>query len=429
MKVRDDCGSRGTEQEGAEELADELPRLQAKAKASSKGLWAGGDRLQTSLEVSDAKGFVGEWKGKSLNGIVEKVLTGDRMIVRLLLSPTRHIQTLLLVAGIRTPSTKRTNVTDGKEVPGEPFGEEAFEFIDEKMLQRNVVVDIVGQSNTGQLIATIKHPANGNIAPFLLEAGLARCHDHHSTMLGGEMAALRAAEKKAKEKNLGVFRGQVVKRSAGVDIESVVTRVQSADTIYVSSRSQSGAEKRVSLSSIRAPKTTDPKQSQYIADAKEFLRKKLIGKHVKVAVDGKKAASDGFEEKEVVTVTMHGGKNAALVVVEAGYASVIRHRRDDGTNLIFHNLFLFTHSVSVVSPIMCPRPYAVVFWWFVSFTNPWGWTDADYFRLLRRTREPAKFAYDRIKAKRWSFRGFVLFLVFHYLLQTAFRTRHGKSNS
>jgi len=73
---------------------------------------------------------------------------------------------------------------------------------------------------------------------------------------------------------------------------------------------------------------SDPAQSLFQADAKEFLRKKLIGKHVRVQIDGKRPAQDGYEEREMATVTI-GEKNIALLLVESGYASVIRHRQTD----------------------------------------------------------------------------------------------------
>jgi len=111
-------------------------------------------------------------------------------------------------------------------------------------------------------------------------------------------------------------------------MDATITRIQTADMVYMRG-GKSGEEKRVSLSSIRQPKPSDPQQAPFQADAKEFLRKKLIGKHVRVTVDGHKAANEGFEERDVVTVMLNN-KNVALQLVEAGYASVIRHKRDDG---------------------------------------------------------------------------------------------------
>ena len=137
------------------------------------------------------------------------------------------------------------------------------------------------------------------------------------------MTVLRQAEKHAKDNKIGLFKGHVnTKDSAAGASDATVTRVQTTDTIYL--RNKSGTEARATLSSIR-----QPKQAPFQADSKEYLRKKLIGKHVRVTLDGTKPASEGYEERDVVTVNLNN-KNVALMLVEAGYASVIRHRRDDG---------------------------------------------------------------------------------------------------
>ena len=326
VKLRDDAG-RKDESEESKRLLDLLELEEARAKAASKGLWAPeGGKIET-YDLQNHNEFLEQWKGKSLESIVERVVTGDRMIARLLLSATKHLQTLVLVAGIRTPMTKRTNTSDGKEVPAEPFGTEAQQFVETRLLQRSVKVEVLGDSPQGQLICVVRHP-NGSIAEFLLKAGLARCTDHHSTLLGGEMTVLRQAEKHAKDNKIGLFKGHVnTKESATGASDATVTRVQTTDTIYL--RNKSGTETRATLSSIRQPKPTDPKQAPFQADSKEFLRKKLIGKHVRVTLDGTKPASEGYEERDVVTVEFNN-KNVALMLVEAGYASVIRHRRDDG---------------------------------------------------------------------------------------------------
>ena len=326
VRLREDT-SRKDESETSKALFEKLELAEASAKATSKGIWAstGGD-IENAYELPDPKGFVEQYKDKPVEGIVERVLTGDRMIVRLCLSPKKHVQTMVLVAGIRAPATKRTNPSDGKEQAAELFGPEAHEFVESRLLQRTVEVNVLGLSPQSILVCSVIHP-NGSIAKFLLEAGLARCTDFHSTMLGAQMSVLRQAEKQAKDRRKGLFQGLANNVEGASETDATVTRVQTADTVYL--RDKSGNEKRVSLSSVRQPKPTDPKQAPFQAEAKEFLRKRLIGKHVRVTVDGKKAASEGFEERDVVTI-MVNNKNLALQLVEAGYASVIRHRRDDG---------------------------------------------------------------------------------------------------
>ncbi|GIK00189.1 hypothetical protein Aspvir_004209 [Aspergillus viridinutans] len=328
-RVRDEAGKRSDESEETLAYLERLRALEDHARTEGKGMWAGADkgRAETSYEVDDAKALVDEWKDKHLEAIVERVLNGDRLVLRLLLSPEEHLQTVVAVAGARAPAAKRVNA-EGKEQPGEPFGDEAYQFVEARLLQRKVQVSLLGVTPQGQLIATVLHP-NGNIAKFLLEAGLARCFDHHSTLLGAEMAAFRRAEKEAKDNRKGMFAGLVAaKGPAGgaADQDYIVGRVLNADTLIL--RNKAGEEKKISLSSVRQPKPSDPKQAPFQADAKEFVRKRLIGKHVKVTINGKKPATEGYEERDVATV-IQGNTNIALALVEAGYASVIRHRQDD----------------------------------------------------------------------------------------------------
>ncbi|KAF1941426.1 hypothetical protein EJ02DRAFT_404716 [Clathrospora elynae] len=327
LRLRDDAG-RKDDSEDAAGLVERLQMVEARARADSKGLWAeSGSHIRSAAELGDAHMFVDAHKGTDMDAIVEKVLSGDRLIVRFLLSPTEHVQTMVLLAGIRAPATKRTNPSDGKEQPAEPWGDEAQQFVESRLLQRGVTVHVLGTTPNGQLVADVKHPTQGSITPFLLKAGLAKCTDHHTTLLGQQMGVLRRAEKAAKDSRQGLFAEHVAsKASKAGEQEAVVSRIQSADTIFV--RSKVGAEKRINLSSVRQPKPTDPKQAPWVAEAKEFLRKKLIGKHVLFHVDGKRPATEGYDEREMCTVTVQG-KNVGLLLVEAGMASVIRHRQDD----------------------------------------------------------------------------------------------------
>jgi staphylococcal nuclease domain-containing protein 1 len=329
--MRDDAKQKA-EEDNQVLLFEKLSNEEASAKAQSKGLWSSqGGRIENKHEISDPKAFAEEWKGKSVDAIVEHVISGDRLIARLKTSPHQHIQTLILIAGIRAPVAKRVKAGDQSDssqnqTEGEPLGDESKQFVEERLLQRTVSINIVGVSPQGQLVGAVNHPIKGSFAPFILEAGLAKCIDHHSTMLGPDMARLRQAEKTAKEKKVGLHQGHTARQTASSDAEVTVTKIQTADTIYV--RNRNGVEKRIALSSIRQPKPTDPKQSPFQAEAKEFLRKRLIGKRVRLTIDGKKPASEGYEEREVATVVLNN-QNIALQLVEAGYASVIRHRRDD----------------------------------------------------------------------------------------------------
>lgn len=327
-RVREEAGKRSDDTEETVAMLERLRALEDHARTEGKGVWAATDgRIETTYELADGKSLVDEWKDKHLEAIVERVLTGDRLVLRLLVDPEEHLQVVAVVGGVRAPATKRTGA-DGKEQPAEPYGEEAQQFVESRLLQRKVQVALLGVTPQGQLIATVLHP-NGNIAKFLLESGLARCHDHHSPLLGAEMATFRRAEKVAKDGRKGLFTGLVASKDpagGAAEQDYIVGRVLNADTLFL--RNKAGQEKKISLSSIRQPKPSDPNQAPFAADAKEFLRKKIIGKHVKVTINGKKPATEGYEQREVATVVL-GNTNIALALVQTGYASVIRHRQDD----------------------------------------------------------------------------------------------------
>ena len=75
---------------------------------------------------------------------------------------------------------------------------------------------------------------------------------------------------------------------------------------------------------------TDPRQAAYAHDAREFLRKKLIGKHVKVHIDFVRPAEGEFEERDCATIRFgNQNSNIAEQVIEKGLASAVRHKRDD----------------------------------------------------------------------------------------------------
>jgi staphylococcal nuclease domain-containing protein 1 len=200
-------------------------------------------------------------------------------------------------------------------------------------------------------LACSVHP-NGNIADFLVAAGFAKVVDWHAGILSsvGGLDRLRAAEKAAKEKRLGIWEKFVaptaVKASSsgatngahpavatakGTSFDAVVTRIWSADSISVVAKDDAqGKERRLQLASVRGPRGTGAKEAYYQQEAKEFLRKRLIGKTVHVFVDYVKPADGDYEEKECVTIKYGGAaNNVSQQLVEKGLATVLRHKRDD----------------------------------------------------------------------------------------------------
>jgi staphylococcal nuclease domain-containing protein 1 len=92
LKLREDAGRKEDSEEALQQL-DHLRLLEAKARNDDKGLWSPNlNRIEVQHDMGDTQTFLETYKGKTLDGLVERVLSGDRMLVRLLISPTKHIQ-------------------------------------------------------------------------------------------------------------------------------------------------------------------------------------------------------------------------------------------------------------------------------------------------------------------------------------------------
>uniref|UniRef100_A0AAR2LVX4 Staphylococcal nuclease domain-containing protein n=1 Tax=Pygocentrus nattereri TaxID=42514 RepID=A0AAR2LVX4_PYGNA len=333
-------GIRGTNPEQAR-LCD----LEDQAKAAKKGIWSEGGGAHTirdlKYSIENPRNFVDSLHQKPVNAIIEHVRDGS--VVRALLLPDYYLVTVML-SGVKCPSFKRES--DGTETP-EPFAAEAKFFTESRLLQRDV--QIILESCPNQVIlGTILHP-NGNITELLLKEGFARCVDWSMAVYTQGAEKLRAAERSAKERKVRIWKDYVAP-TANLDQKdrqfvAKVMQVVNADAIVV--KLNSGEYKTIHLSSIRPPRIEGENKDKdkrfrplydipYMFEAREFLRKKLIGKKVNVTVDYIRAATTAaetgpvpaFPERTCATVTI-GGINIAEALVSKGLATVIRYRQDD----------------------------------------------------------------------------------------------------
>eukprot|EP01135_Chromosphaera_perkinsii_P002958 Nk52_evm69s230 gene=Nk52_evmTU69s230 len=325
------------------EFAVELEALSASAQSQEKGLFSKDSKVLKKAvrkinTISDPRQFYEQNKGKQINAVVEHMRDGSSY--RLYLLPEfYHIQ--LSLTGIKCPTFKRGN--DGVDEP-EPFAEEAKFFAESRLLQKDVQVVLEGVSNN-MFMGSLIHPA-GNISEFLVTEGLARCVDWSMSMVVTGKEKLRAAEKAAKLRRVRLWKNYAP-NNTGVEggmkeFKGTVVEIANGETIVVKVPDQENM--RITLSSIRQPRSVkealdqekkENKKGQrslytvpYLFEAREFLRKRLIGKKVNVIVDYIKPASDGFEAKTCCTVCIDS-INIAEALVSKGYATVLRHRNDD----------------------------------------------------------------------------------------------------
>ncbi|TMS02706.1 Staphylococcal nuclease domain-containing protein 1 [Larimichthys crocea] len=291
-----------------------LCELEDQAKASKKGQWSEGGGTHTIRDmkytIENPRNFVDSLHQKPINAIIEHVRDGS--VVRALLLPDHYLVTVML-SGVKCPTFKRE--ADGAETP-EPFAAEAKFFTESQLL---------------------------------LKEGFARCVDWSMAVYTQGAEKLRAAERSAKERKVRIWKDYVAP-TANLDQKdrqfvAKVMQVVNADAMVV--KMNSGENKTIHLSSIRPPRIEGEEKNKdkdkrfrplydipYMFEAREFLRKKLIGKKVNVTVDYIRAATGpgestpAFAERTCATVTI-GGINIAEALVSKGLATVIRYRQDD----------------------------------------------------------------------------------------------------
>ncbi|KAK6047272.1 nuclease-like protein [Cooperia oncophora] len=104
-------------------------------------------------------------------------------------------------------------------------------------------------------------------------------------------------------------------------------------------RKADGSEVKIHLASVRLPRDSDEKPSvgrqfrplydvPFMFQAREFLRKRLIGKNVTVTVDYIQPKSEQFPEKTCCTVKV-GELNIAEALILKGLSKVVRHRSSE----------------------------------------------------------------------------------------------------
>nr|GLL21474.1 ribonuclease TUDOR 1 isoform X1 [Ipomoea trifida] len=353
----------------------------------------------------DAMGLLAANKGRSMEAFVEQVRDGSTLRVYLL-PGFQFVQ--VFIAGIQAPSMGRRSTTDTAiatevtaheangdssaepraaltsaqrlaastasitEVAPDPYGREAKHFTEIRVLNRDVRVILEGVDKFSNLIGSVYYSdgeSPKDLGLELVENGFAKYVEWSASMLEDDAKRrLKNAELQAKKVRLRMWTNYVPpatnsKAIHDQNFSGKVVEVVSGDCIIVADDSlpfgDPSAERRVNLSSIRAPKMGNPRRDEkpapYAKEAKEFLRTRLMGKQVHVSMeysrkvnmaDGAVPATNGADSRvmdfgSVFLVSKDGdeassapstatnqqvGVNVAELLVARGLATVIRHR-------------------------------------------------------------------------------------------------------
>jgi len=154
----------------------------------------------------------------------------------------------------------------------------------------------------------------------------------------------RISERQAKQQKLRLWKNYNQSNTnsdeSNRNLSGKIVEVLNGDGLII--KLNDGSFKKIFLSSIRPPRLADfpnltlkaDKKNNplydvpYLFDAREFLRKKLIGKKVNCTVDYIQPRTEDYAEKVCCTVMM-GETNIAEALVSQGLAKVIRYKQDD----------------------------------------------------------------------------------------------------
>lgn len=310
-----------------------LQELETRAKDAGKGKHSTKD--EPSLHVRqitwepEPKHVLEKFGKKMVKAVIDNINPG--LTMRAFLLPD-HYYVAFCLSGIKI-------VRENEE-----YGREVRNFLEERVLQRDVSVIIESIQNEKNRImnATLIHEGQKmNIGELLVREGFASCN----TLLNGvyDEKKLREAEKKAQSERKRKWTNFVPKKPPK-ERAAVVYEIINGDGLMIKYVGDTKEEK-VFLSSIRPPRQPEaaagaesgkPPMGRskplydvpWMFEAREFLRTRLIGKKVTVSEDYVQEARDKFPEKKCVSVLI-GQENIAEALVSKGLATVVRHRDDD----------------------------------------------------------------------------------------------------
>jgi len=335
-----------------------------------------------------------QFKSTPIKGIVDFVREGTTLRLLILIKDNTWYEILLHLSGVQSPGYKIDNAKQsssssssssslvGEEaVVGEtgdessssssgsssssttgggtklnfipePFAPEAKYFTERLLLHRDVQISLEGVDKQGNFFGTVLFEGK-NIAEQLLSQGLAKFVEWNANPQDKEK--FRALEKRAQQQKLRIHslapktdKGasgsgpststQSSGDTSGGDTHGKVREILSGGTVVVVDQASS-TRRTINLSSVKVPRmsTRDEVEDEPWAwEAKDFLRRRLIGKPVRCVYDYSRIGENGVE-RHFYTV-YSDNKSVAVRLVELGYAEVLYHKADEKRSVEYEAL-------------------------------------------------------------------------------------------
>lgn len=252
-----------------------------------------------------------------------------------------------------SPTPPNAEQQQQNTVKAMPFAANARFLTEIRLLHKDVFITIEGGDRNDILLANIEGPTSKMyIGEELLRTGMAKTFSW-SLDKSSKAPALRSAEQFAKSKRLGLWKTFQQSSTSVANSDKFVGKVIeviSGDMLSVVD-DKTGQTKRITLASVRSSRIEKGGSARDrsalsigpAADAKEALRRKIIGKRVSVKIEYTKEPGPEAVRKDVMvfaTVCKESINNIkskedslnndiAMGMIAGGLLSVVRHRGEE----------------------------------------------------------------------------------------------------
>eukprot|EP00469_Lotharella_globosa_P006662 CAMPEP_0167785830 /NCGR_PEP_ID=MMETSP0111_2-20121227/8442_1 /TAXON_ID=91324 /ORGANISM="Lotharella globosa, Strain CCCM811" /LENGTH=956 /DNA_ID=CAMNT_0007677119 /DNA_START=95 /DNA_END=2965 /DNA_ORIENTATION=+ len=307
--------------------------LQVQAEKAGRGRHAKGvDPSHAVRDVNydpDTFHFYMENKGKAVPVIVDYVRSGSTVSVEVPRPNMKHLVFNVTLCGIVCPRTvplKRKG--QKKEEKVNPIGVVAQHYVAKRLLKRDMEFVTLGIDKSGNIYGRLQfaaHPER-DITKLLLKNGYGRYLPWTGALIDPKLSAeYRACEAAAAAAKVGLWENPKAQRATANTSQPAlmkVVMVNSGDSLTI--QDAKGKDIRVNLASVRTPRMgrRETPSEPLAFEAKEWLRKKIVGKRVSVRFEYKRGT--GNTQSDFVSIEQ-GRQNINEQLCSLGFATAVQH--------------------------------------------------------------------------------------------------------
>jgi staphylococcal nuclease domain-containing protein 1 len=317
------------------EYYSKLQTAESEAKKQKLGLWSGDTSHKRNIvslsdEQYNPNDILSKHKGKELDGLVDFVVNCAVYIIYL-----KDVNTFVKVnlRFVALPSSKDTVIYKAGKA-----------YVERLILHREVKVVLHSVDENKNFTADV-FDKKGSFANFVVRNGYTKLYiANNVSYTTEELNLLKQAQATAKKEKLRIWKnekddeegglivGEKKPASKGESIEGVCISVHSGDSISV--KTSRGEVVRVFCSHLKAPNLAKPNTNEqdqpWAWQAREFLRKILVGRKVRCEFDFSRLTKENKSMSfySIFRTDSEKERNVNTELIEQGYAAFQSPRSD-----------------------------------------------------------------------------------------------------